>query len=58
MELRQRRIKTGLKVKTILCCLGISRSTYYLIELGKRKSTQEEKAKLNELFSSIENARK
>jgi transcriptional regulator with XRE-family HTH domain len=58
MELRQRRIRTGLKVKAILCCLGISRSTYYLIEIGKRKTTPEEEAKLEGLFCSIENARK
>jgi DNA-binding XRE family transcriptional regulator len=36
MKLKQRRIKTGLKVDTILKYLNISRTTYYFMEVEKK----------------------
>jgi predicted transcriptional regulator len=57
MTLKQRRVNTGLQVKTILHCLNISRSTYYLMEKGKRKPTTDEKKKLDKLFGGIEDAK-
>lgn len=57
MKLKQRRIKTGLKVDTILKYLNISRTTYYFMEIEKRKLTVEEEEKLNKLFEGIEQAK-
>lgn len=55
MTIKERRVKSNLKIKGICDYLGISRSTYYLIEKGRRKPNKEEKKKLNELFGGIEN---
>lgn len=55
MKLKERRIKSNIKVKGICECLGISRSTYYLMEKGKRQLSDNEQTKLNKLFGGIEN---
>lgn len=54
MKLKEKRIKSNLKIKGICEELGISRSTYYLIEVGRRKLTDEETEKLEQLFSRKE----
>lgn len=55
MELKEKRIKSNLKIKGICNELGISRSTYYLIEIGTRKPSNEELEKLDKLFDRKEN---
>ncbi|MFT8352167.1 helix-turn-helix domain-containing protein [Clostridium saccharoperbutylacetonicum] len=57
MTIRERRKKSPIKIKGILDCLGISRSTYYLIEKGKRPLSETEKTKLDKLFGGIENGK-
>ena len=54
MKLRELRLKSNLKIKGICETLGVSRSTYYLIEVGKRELTEDEQLKLDKLFSSKE----
>lgn len=53
MKIKEKRIKSNVKVKGICAYLGISRSTYYLIETGKRQLTNEEETKLNKLFKTF-----
>jgi transcriptional regulator with XRE-family HTH domain len=53
MKVKEKRIKSNVKVKGICEYLGISRSTYYLIETGKRQLTNEEETKLNKLFEAF-----
>ncbi|OOM81841.1 helix-turn-helix protein [Clostridium puniceum] len=50
MEVKAKRLKSNLKIKGICEELGISRSTYYLIEVGQRKLKKEEQEKLDKLF--------
>lgn len=54
MELKNKRLKSNFKIKGICEALGISRSTYYLMEVGKRELTAEEKEKLDKLLSNKE----
>lgn len=54
MKLKEERLKSNLKIKGICEELEISRSTYYLIEIGKRKLRDEEKEKIEKLFSRKE----
>lgn len=51
MELRDKRLKSNLKIKGICEALEISRSTYYLIETGKRKLKKCEAEKLDKIFN-------
>lgn len=54
MELKEKRLKSNLKIKGICEALEISRSTYYLIEKGKRKLKKCEAEKLNKIFNNHE----
>lgn len=54
MELRDKRVKSNLKIKGICEALEISRSTYYLIETGKRKLKKCEAEKLDKIFNKEE----
>lgn len=51
MNLKEERLKSNLKIKGICEMLCISRSTYYLLEIGKRKPNDKEIQKLNKLFN-------
>lgn len=55
MELKEKRLQSNLKIKGICETLGISRSTYYLVEVGARKLKEEEQEKLDKLFSEGRN---
>jgi predicted transcriptional regulator len=50
LELKKQRLKSNLKIKGICNFLGISRSTYYLMEIGRREVSEEEEKKLKKLF--------
>lgn len=49
--LKKKRLRAGIKINKICETLGVSRSTYYLIELGKRELSNSEKEKLDNLLS-------
>lgn len=49
-EIKTGRIDSGLKISKVCQALNISRSTYYLIEKGKRKPTEKEICILTKLF--------
>lgn len=51
MRLKELRIQSQFKLSKILNLLEVSRSTYYKIELGKRKLKKIEAEKLAELFN-------
>ena len=53
LNLKQNRIKSNLKIKGICDYLNISRTTYYLMEAGRRKITDQEEDKLNTLFDGV-----
>jgi len=48
-----KRIQSNLKIKGICDLLNISRTTYYLMEAGRRKITDQEEDKLNTLFDGV-----
>ena len=49
-EIKDGRIKSGLKIRRVCQALNISRSTYYLMEQGKRKPSDKEASTLIKLF--------
>lgn len=53
MKIKEKRLKSNVKVKGICEYMGISRSTYYLMETGKRQLSNEEETKLNKLFEAF-----
>ena len=53
MNLKQMRLDSNLKVKGICDYLGVSRTTYYLMETGKREITDQEEEKLKKLLGGI-----
>ena len=54
LELKEKRIKSNLKVKGICERLGVSRGTYYRMEIGTRKVNATEREKLDKILNTKE----
>ncbi|WP_315120964.1 helix-turn-helix transcriptional regulator [uncultured Clostridium sp.] len=50
MTLKEIRLKSGIKVKKIADCLGVSRTHYYNLENGTTEMNLEKEEKLSKLF--------
>jgi len=47
---KEKRLKSNIKIQGICDYMGMSRTTYFKLETGRRKTTKAERNKLNQLF--------